>query len=140
MARIESSAEIAAPPERVWEVVADLDSEPKYWKGTRSVRNISREGNELTREVVIAFRDQKCLQRVVLDPPRSIRADFVEGVIKGSKEVLLEPSGGGTTVRVIWEIRMTGILGMFTGAVAGHIRKGTGQALESIRKEIEQDV
>ena len=59
MARIESSIKIDASPKTVWDLVSDLDAEPKYWKGTKSVKTISRNGNTVQREVIIAFRDMR---------------------------------------------------------------------------------
>ena len=50
MATIEASITINASPDKVWEIVSDLDSEPKFWKGTKSIRNISKEGNTVTRD------------------------------------------------------------------------------------------
>ena len=140
MARIESSVEIAAPQARVWEAVSDLDSEPKYWKGTRSVRNISRDGNRVTREVTMAFRDQRCTQEVLLEPPSRVLARFTGGVIAGTKEITLGPAGGGTLMRTVWDIRMAGVMGVFTGMVSRHVRKGTEQAMRAIKEEIEADV
>ena len=43
MATIEVKVEINAPAEKVWAVVSDIDNEPKFWKGTKEVRNISKE-------------------------------------------------------------------------------------------------
>ncbi|HIH45539.1 MAG TPA: SRPBCC family protein, partial [Candidatus Nitrosotenuis sp.] len=37
MATIESSITINASADKVWEIVSDLDSEPKFWKGTKSI-------------------------------------------------------------------------------------------------------
>ncbi|HSA97484.1 MAG TPA: SRPBCC family protein, partial [Candidatus Nitrosotenuis sp.] len=42
MATIEASTTINAPVDKVWDFVSDIDSEPKYWKGTKQVRNISK--------------------------------------------------------------------------------------------------
>ena len=64
MATIQVEVEINASIEKVWDIVSDIDNEPKFWKGTKEVRNISKEGNTINREVIIAFRDQKCLQEV----------------------------------------------------------------------------
>ena len=62
MAIIQVEIEINAPIDKVWGIVSDIDNESKFWKGTKEVRNISKEGNIINREVTIAFRDQKCLQ------------------------------------------------------------------------------
>ncbi|RNJ79290.1 MAG: SRPBCC family protein [Nitrosopumilus sp. H8] len=140
MARIKVDAGIDAPAGRVWEVISDIDSEPRFWKGTKSVRNISKSGNTTTREITIAFRDQKCMQTVTLEPESRIVAKFTKGVIDGEKTISLEPAGTGTVMHVVWDIQMTGMMGMFTGMISRHIKKGTEQAVQAIKKEIESDV
>jgi len=45
MTIIQISVDIKAPVEKIWEIISDLDNEPKFWKGTKEVRNISKEGN-----------------------------------------------------------------------------------------------
>ena len=52
----------------------------------------------------------------------------------------LIPEGEKTKLETIWDIKMTGMLGMFTGMVKKHIKNGTEQALESIKQEIEKQV
>ena len=89
MVQIQSSVDINAPLEKVWNVVSDLDAEPKFWKGTKEVRNISKQGNIITREVTIAFKDSKCMQTVTLYPKEKIQAEFTKGVINGTKTIIL---------------------------------------------------
>ncbi len=137
MATIQVSVDISAPREKVWEVVSDIDNEPKFWKGTKEVRNISREGNVINREITIAFRDQKCKQRVTLVPQEKIIALFTEGIIKGTKTILLKEENGKINLEAIWEISLSGMMGMFTGMIKKHIKKGTEQALQSIKNEVE---
>ena len=60
MAIIDTSIGINAPVDRVWDIISDLDNEPKFWKGTKETKIISRDGNVVTREITIAFRDSKC--------------------------------------------------------------------------------
>ena len=55
MATIEVEVEINASVDKVWDVVSDIDNEPKFWKGTKEVHNISKEGNKINREIIIAF-------------------------------------------------------------------------------------
>ena len=47
MALIEISTQVNASSDKVWDIISDLDNEPKFWKGTKEVRNISKEGNIL---------------------------------------------------------------------------------------------
>ncbi|HEY5735110.1 MAG TPA: SRPBCC family protein, partial [Nitrosopumilus sp.] len=76
MAIIQVDVEIDATIDKVWDIVSDIDNEPKFWKGTKEVRNISKEGNIIKREVTIAFRDQKCLQEVKIYPKEKIEVRF----------------------------------------------------------------
>jgi carbon monoxide dehydrogenase subunit G len=138
MATIETATHINAPVDKVWETVSDLDGEPKFWKGTKQVRNISKDGNTIVREVTIAFKDSKCMQKVTLFPKERILAEFTEGIINGTKTISLTPQDGGTKLEAVWDIKLSGMMGMFTGMVKKHIKSGTEQALESIKQEIEK--
>ncbi len=138
MAIIETSIEINAPTEKVWDLVSDIDNEPKFWKGTIGVRNISKEGNVINREIVIAFRDQKCQQKVTLHPKEKIVAVFTKGIISGNKTINLIAQDSRTLLEVKWDIKLTGLMGVFTGMIKKHIKNGTELALQSIKKELER--
>jgi carbon monoxide dehydrogenase subunit G len=138
MATIEVSVEINAPIDKVWEVVSDIDNESKFWKGTKEVRNISKDGNMVNREITIAFRDQKCMQEVKISPKEKIEIKFTKGIIDGTKTIKLSSKDEKTVLRAIWNIKLTGLMGMFTGMITNHIKSGTEQALQNIKKEIER--
>jgi carbon monoxide dehydrogenase subunit G len=137
MVTINASQEVSAPLDRVWDIVADMDNEPQYWHGTKAVKNISRNGNVIEREVTIAFKDSKCRQTVVLNPKKSIDITIRDGPMKGTKVVTLNPSGGRTRIDVVWQIKLAGFLGMFSGMVKKHIAEGTEEALARIGKAVE---
>ena len=138
MATIEVEVEINAPVDKVWGIVSDIDNEPKFWKGTKEVKNISKDGNIINREITIAFRDQKCMQKVRLQPKERIEAKFTKGIIDGEKIISLIPKEEKTILRTAWDIKLTGIMGMFTGMIKKHIKSGTEQAMQSIKEEIER--
>ena len=138
MALIEVSIKIDAPVDKVWEIVSDIDNEPKFWKGTKETRNISKEGNTVKREITIAFRDQKCLQEVKLYPQEKIEAVFTKGIIDGVKTITLIPKGDKTNLETKWDIKLSGMMGMFTGMLKKHIKSGTEQALQNIKEEAER--
>ena len=137
MVAINASREIAAPVSRVWQIVSDVDNEPKYWHGTKTVKNIRKSGNTIEREVTIAFRDSLCRQIVVLDPEKSVEITITEGPMKGTKKVTLSPVGEMTRIDAIWDIKLSGFLGMFSGMVKKHIAEGTEEALDRIAKAVE---
>ncbi|QUC63887.1 SRPBCC family protein [Nitrosopumilus sp. K4] len=137
MAIIETSIQINAPVEKVWEIVSDIDSEPKFWKGTKETKTISKEGNTIKREITIAFRDQKCMQEVIMKPKEKIEAVFTKGIIKGTKTLNIIPQDGKTNLEAVWDIKLTGMMSMFTGMIKNHIKSGTEQALQNIKEEAE---
>ena len=138
MVQIQSFVEINAPLDKIWDIISDLDAEPKFWKGTKEVRNISKQGNVVTREVTIAFKDSKCLQTVTLYPKEKIQAVFTKGIIDGTKTIILTQKEGATRLEAIWDMKLSGMMGMFTGMVKKHIQSGTEQALQSIKQEAER--
>ena len=138
MATIEVEVEINASQDKVWEVISDIDNEPKFWKGTKEVRNLSKEGNKVSREIIIAFRDQKCLQEVTLQPKEKIEAKFTKGIIQGEKIVSITPRNENIILKTVWNVKLTGLMGMFTGMIKNHIKSGTEQAMQSIKNEIEK--
>jgi|TARA_B100000315_G_scaffold44207_1_gene39158 carbon monoxide dehydrogenase subunit G len=137
MAIIDTSIDINASVDKVWSIISDLDSEPKFWKGTKETRIISRDGNVITREITIAFRDSKCMQKITIQPKEKVHAEFTKGIIKGSKTLSLKPKDGGSSLEANWDVKMSGLAGMFTGMIKKHIRGGTEQALESIKQKAE---
>ena len=137
MAEINTSVDITASVDTVWNIISDLDNEPKFWKGTKETRTISKDGNEITREIIIAFRDSKCMQKITLYPKEKIYAEFTQGIIKGSKTLSLKHKESNLTLEVNWDIKMSGLAGMFTGMITKHVKSGTEQALESIKLEAE---
>lgn len=138
MGVIEAEIRIKAPIERIWEILSDLDNEPKFWKGTKKVRNISKKGDTTVREITIAFKDKKCMQNVTVFPKQRIEAVFTDGIIQGKKSVNITPENNTVMVKVIWDIKLAGIMGMFTGMIKKHIKSGTEQALQSIKEEAER--
>ena len=138
MAEIKVSVEIDAQIDKVWDIISDIDNEPKFWKGTKEIRNISKNGNTVNREITIAFRDQKCMQEVKLQPKEKIEIVFTKGIIDGIKIITLTAKDEKTLLKVKWDIKLTGMMGMFTGMIKKHIESGTVQALQKIKEEIER--
>ncbi|MBC8250595.1 MAG: SRPBCC family protein [Candidatus Nitrosopelagicus sp.] len=137
MTEIRTSVLINSTQEKIWDVISDIDNEPKFWKGTKEVKNISKKENQISREITIAFRDQKCLQEVTIVPKETIKAVFTEGVIVGEKILTLKNNGDSCELETVWDVRLSGMMGMFTGMIKKHIKSGTEQALQAIKKEVE---
>jgi len=137
MAEIIVSVIINSSQEKIWDVISDIDNEPNFWKGTKEVKNISKDENKISREITIAFRDQKCLQEVTIVPKETIKAVFTKGVIVGEKILTLKKMDDSCELEAVWDVKLSGMMGMFTGMIKKHIESGTEQALQAIKKDVE---
>ena len=97
-----------------------------------------RDRNKINREITIAFRDQKCMQEVTIFPKQKIEAKFTKGIIKGEKILNLKETEDGCSLEAVWKIKLSGMMGMFTGMITKHIQSGTEQALQAIKQEVEK--
>ena len=137
MVLIHTSRDVKATLDSVWDVISDIDREPEFGHGTKSIKNISKTGNTIEREVVIAFRNSKCREIVRLDNKKSINIDIIQGPIRGRKTITLKTIKDHTTrIDVEWDIRLSGFYGIFTGMVKKHILRGTEEALERISEKV----
>ena len=137
MTEINASVIINSNIDKVWDIISDINSEPEFWKGTKSIRNISQEGNTTKREITIAFKDKKCLQDVTLYPKEKVEAVFTKGIINGRKTITIQEINDGYELEAVWDIKLSGMMGMFTGMIKKHIQSGTEQALTEIKREVE---
>ena len=137
MTEINASVIINSNIDKVWDIISDINSEPEFWKGTKSIRNISQDGNTTKREITIAFKDKKCLQDVTLYPKEKVEAVFTKGIINGRKTVTVKQTDNGCKLEANWDIKLSGMMGMFTGMIKKHIQSGTEQALIEIKREVE---
>ena len=139
MTNFHTSKKIYAPVSEVWKILSDIDREPEFWHGTKSIKNISKSNNIVEREVVIAFKNSVCKETVTIVPMKSITTDFTEGPLKGKKVVVINPDGDmESVVDVEWDIRLSGFMGIFSKMVKKHILEGTNDALNRISKVVEK--
>lgn len=139
MTNFHTSKKIYAPVSEVWKILSDIDREPEFWHGTKSIKNISKSDNKVEREVVIAFKNSVCKETVTIVPMKSITTDITEGPLKGKKVVVINPDGDKeSVVDVEWDIRLSGFMGIFSKMVKKHILEGTNDALNRISKVVEK--
>ena len=139
MATLLLSKELTVPLDKVWDIVGDIDREPEFWHGTKSIRNISKNGNTVERDVVIAFKNSVCREIVQLDPKKRINTEILSGPIKGTKTLTLTSiDSNATSITVNWDFELSGFYKLFSGMVRKHIHKGTEEALERISKKLTQ--
>ncbi|HUR86222.1 MAG TPA: SRPBCC family protein [Solirubrobacteraceae bacterium] len=125
-----ASADIDAPVDRVWAVVADVESWPQ-WQTTISALDVEErdaEGRPSLCEVVFDAKVQtiRTVQRVSYEPPLRLEFTQERGSLKGLRGAWqLEDLGDGRA-RASYEldVRLGGMLGMLvTGAVEDKLRE-----------------
>ena len=99
--RIERNVEIAAPPERVFAVVTDLSTHPRWRPSVREFRTADggppAVGSEIVEVVRFAGRDVRMRYRVTeLESPRVFAADYVDGPIEVAIRFDCASAGEGT--------------------------------------------
>ena len=92
----------------------------------------SREKSQLLSEI------RNACSEVKIHPKEKIEARFTKGIIDGEKIVTIAAKDEKTILSTYWDIKLTGMMGMFTGMIKKHIKSGTEQAMQSIKKEIER--
>ena len=139
MTLISTSRKINSSDELIWSIISDIDKDPDFWHGIKAVKNIHREGNTIERETTISFRQSRCIELVTLTPLKQIVTVFREGPIVGTKRInLTRINAKECEIKVEWDIRMKGLMSLFTFFIKKHILKGTDDALERIAKKIER--
>ncbi len=137
MVAFNDSTEVPAPLDRVWDIIADVDNEPRYYPGLNTVRNISRTGNVIEREVTVGFRDSRGRQTVVLHPKESVEITMTEGPMRGTRVITLSGDGSKTKIDIAWDVELVGIPVLFRGKVKNQIMKGTKEALDRIVRAVQ---
>ena|SRR5437773_1786437 len=137
--RIQASTTVNAPVDRVWPLLADLDGEPRFWRGITATHTLSRRGDVVDREVTLAFRNARQRETVYLHPPLRVVHEIVDGPMRGTKVVAIsahdeEP---GLHLQATWDVTLRGFLKLGSRSVSKHIEEGTRNALERIKNEAE---
>jgi ribosome-associated toxin RatA of RatAB toxin-antitoxin module len=135
MVTVRDSREIPASLLKIWEIVSDVDNDPKYWPGINSINNISKDGNIIEREATVGFRNSKSKQTVILEPTKTITTKMNEGPMIGTKVITLDQLGDiRTKIDVVWDFRLDGIPVLFRNGAQRNIIEGTREALDRIAR------
>jgi tRNA uridine 5-carbamoylmethylation protein Kti12 len=99
--------------------------------------NINKKGDITEREVVMAFKESKCREIVVLDPKKSVKVNIIDGIMKGTEKNIIISSNGAnkTKIDVVWNVRLSGLKRVFAMMIKKHIKEGTEDALTRIANE-----
>jgi len=141
MIEITKNREVAAPVDKVWQLIGDLEHEQKYWTVLKNVQILKKDTLSVKREATIQrgpIGDAKSVQTLVLDPVRKISTlTMTEGPMLGERKIALTAlDNGKTKISVDWQFELKGIPGFAQGFVKDNISEVTAKALSSIALEV----
>jgi carbon monoxide dehydrogenase subunit G len=142
MIEIHKSEEVAAPVEKVWRVVGDLENEQKYWPVLRNVKILQKKDEfTLDREATIQrgpLGEAKSFQTLSIDPAQKVSTlTMTKGPLLGSRKITLSSIDDGKKTRLdaSWQFEIKGIPGFAQGFVKDNISEVTEKALATIAEE-----
>lgn len=136
---INASQVVPAPLDEVWDIISDVDNDSKYYKGINDIKNISKEGNKIEREVTVGFLKHKARQTIILNPKRSVEIRMTKGPILGTRVTTLsQVDDGNARIDVSWNFTPSGVPAFVHEMVKIEISNGTKEALKKIANELEQ--
>ncbi|MDI2131136.1 SRPBCC family protein [Yinghuangia seranimata] len=109
MSTIKDSVDIDRRPEDVFAYVTDWSNLPEWQESAVAVRPMSSEPLGLGSKVQVTRRlghreMTATMQMTELDPPRSWRADGIDGPVRGHVHGTIEPLGDGDRSRMTMEL------------------------------------
>jgi carbon monoxide dehydrogenase subunit G len=136
---INASQVVAAPLDKVWDIISDIDNDSKYYKGLNDIKNLSKDGNKIEREVTVGSLKHKARQTIILNPKKSVEIRMTKGPIVGTKVTTLnQVDDSNTRIDVSWNFTPSGVPAFVHEMVKIEITNGTKQALKKIANELEQ--
>ena len=137
-ATFSKSGEARCGIDAAWDVVSDVDNDPKYYEGLNSIKNVSRSGNVTEREVVVGFLKHSGYQIVTLTPKESVEVKMTRGPMIGTRTTSLKRiDDSKTKIEVEWDVELR-VPGFVQSMVKRELAKGTKVALDRIAKESEK--
>lgn len=142
MVSINANREVNSPVDRVWEIISDVDKDPKYWKGISSIRNIRKEPDLIERVATVGIIGHEGHQIIKLNPKKSIDLTMTKGPLKGYRVIRLIPleSGKKTNIDVVWNFEFSKVPAFARDFVKAQIEEITTVALEKISMIAEKHV
>ncbi|MDX6494557.1 MAG: Polyketide cyclase / dehydrase and lipid transport [Gaiellales bacterium] len=126
------SRTMAAPPEAVWEVIADPHSHVRTLPSSISQVEVDGSGEISCVVSAMGKSEPMRVRRTVLEPPRRLVEERVDGRRAGRTEFVIAPQGDGSHVTLTAEIELPMLL---AGIAKGPVTQGLEQQLANLERE-----
>ncbi|MDT7902190.1 MAG: SRPBCC family protein [Acidianus sp.] len=123
-------------PQAVWNIVKDVNSIPKYWKGTREL-HVNKVAEGIYEGVVrFAFPSKGRIRLIVDDENKKLTFNYLSGPIKGYNIVEVKEN----EIISSWRVKMSLLLALAESWNAKHFKQGTEHALDRIISEAKSGI
>ncbi|MDX6521536.1 MAG: Polyketide cyclase / dehydrase and lipid transport [Gaiellales bacterium] len=130
--KVTVSRTIAAAPEAVWDVIADPHRHIKTLPSSVSQCEVSESGEISCVVSAMGQSERMRVRRTVLEPPRRLVEERVDGTRSGTTEFQIAPQGAGSHVTLTAEI---GLPMLLAGLAKGPVTEGLEQQLANLERE-----
>jgi uncharacterized protein YndB with AHSA1/START domain len=87
---------LPAPPDRVYAVLADVESYPRWWPQVRAARRLDATSGELTCRSLLPYDVRFVMHREVEDPVRFVLRARMGGDLTGTSQWAVRGDGSGS--------------------------------------------
>lgn len=131
-----ASAEVAAPPQRVWALIADVARQPEWRTGLKAVEMLpAGDAGPCWREVQRAMAMPLCVTASEEPRRRVVRISDPKLPFGGDWTYVLEPTGAGSTKVTITE---NGTTGPAMWRFAGHYLMGEDTQIKTYLADLQR--
>ncbi len=132
MLKVSASRTISAPPQAVWDVIADPHRHIKTLPASVSQITVTDAGEISCLISAMGQSERMLVRRTVLEPPRRLVEERVDGSRAARTEFVIAPHGDGSHVTLTAEIELPRLV---AGLARGHLADGLEQQLGSLERE-----
>jgi carbon monoxide dehydrogenase subunit G len=136
MVEIKVKIQIDAPIEKVWNVISQVEKDAEFWYITKVQRTISKNENEVVREIMLDKID-KCSQTITFLPKEAVIVKWTKGVIEGTKILSLIMLGSTTLLEVKMNYSISGPSRFFPEKLKEKLQIEAEYALDLIKERSE---
>lgn len=148
MPRVSRSRTIAAPEQRVWDLVRDPHSLPRWWPRTTRVEDVREPGGGLASWTAVLSTERGAAVRAdfrctALEPParyaweQEIAETPFERILRSSRlEISLSPAGEGTDVTLTSDESLRGLSRLGATMMRGAAGRRLEEALDGIGRAV----
>ena len=130
--KVSVSRTMTAPPQAVWEVIADPNNHVRTLPSSVSEVEVHDSGEISCVVSAMGQSEPMRVRRTILEPPRRLVEDRVDGKRAGRTEFVIAPQGGGSHVTLTAEIELPLLL---AGIAKGPVTRGLELQLANLERE-----